>query len=192
MVCKLKKSIYGLKRASRQWYLKFHEILITFGFKENLVDQCIYLKISGSKNCIILLYVDDMLLASNNMGMICETKQFLSKKFDMKDFGEASYALGIEIDQDRSRRLLGLSQKSYIEKVLTIFNMQNCSSSIAFVVKWDVICKLQCPKSNLEKNKWKKKKIPFAYVVGSIKYAQICTRPDITYIVGMLGKYQSN
>ena len=85
MVCKLKKSIYGLKQASRQWYLKFHEILITFGFKENLVDQCIYLKISGSKICIIVLYVDDMLLASNNMGMILETKQFLSKNFDMKD-----------------------------------------------------------------------------------------------------------
>ncbi|RVW94724.1 Retrovirus-related Pol polyprotein from transposon TNT 1-94 [Vitis vinifera] len=90
MVCKLKKSIYGLKQASRQWYLKFHEILITFGFKENLMDQCIYLKINGSKICIIVLYVDDMLLASNNMGMILETKQFLSKNFDMKDLGEAS------------------------------------------------------------------------------------------------------
>ena len=50
--------------------LKFHEILITFGFKEHLVDQCIYLKISGSKICIIVLYVDDMFFASNNMGMI--------------------------------------------------------------------------------------------------------------------------
>ena len=78
MVCKLKKSIYGLKQASRQWYLKFHEILITFGFKENLVDPCIYLEISRSKICIIVLYVDDMLLASNNLGMIHETKQFLS------------------------------------------------------------------------------------------------------------------
>ena len=74
MVCKLKKSIYGLKHASRQWYFKFHETLITFGFKENLVDQCIYLKISGSKICITVLYVDAMLLASNNMRMISETK----------------------------------------------------------------------------------------------------------------------
>ncbi|KAL6342265.1 hypothetical protein AAG906_006890 [Vitis piasezkii] len=118
MVCKLKKSIYGLKQASRQWYLKFHEILITFGFKENLVDQCIYLKISGSKICIIVLYVDDMLLTSNNMRMIFETKQFLSKNFDMKNIGEASYVIGIEIHRDRSRGLLGLSQNNYIEKVL--------------------------------------------------------------------------
>ena len=45
MVCKLKKSIYGFKQASRQWYLKFHKILITFGFKDNLMDQCIYLRL---------------------------------------------------------------------------------------------------------------------------------------------------
>ena len=56
MVYKLKKSIYDLKQTSKQWYLKFHEILITFGFKDNLVDQCIYLKINGTKICIIVLY----------------------------------------------------------------------------------------------------------------------------------------
>ena len=61
------------------------------------MDQCIYLKINGTKICIIVLYVDDMLLASNNMGMIHETKKFISKIFDMKDLGEASYVLGIEI-----------------------------------------------------------------------------------------------
>ena len=190
MVCKLKKSIYGLKQASRQWYLKFHEILITFGFKENLVDQCIYLKISGSKICIIVLYVDDMLLASNNMGMIHETKQFLSKTFDMKDLGEATYVLGIEIHRDRLRGLLGLSQKSYIEKVLKRFNMQNCYSSVALVVKGEIFCELQCPKSDLEKNQMEK--ISYASTVGSIMYAQVCTQPDIAYAVGMLGRYQSN
>ena len=152
MVCKLRKSIYGLKQTSRQWYLKFHEILITIGFKENLVDQCIYLKINGSKICIIVLYVDDMLLASNNMGMIHEIKQFLSKIFDMKELGEASYVLGIEIHRDRSHGLLGLSSKSYIEKVLKRFDMQNCSSCVALDVKGDIFCEIQCPKSDLEKN----------------------------------------
>ncbi|RVW73194.1 Retrovirus-related Pol polyprotein from transposon TNT 1-94 [Vitis vinifera] len=153
----------------------------------NLVDQCIYLKISGSKICIIVLYVDDMLLASNYMGMILETKQFLSKNFDMKDLGEASYVIGIEIHRDRSR---GLSQKNYIEKVLKRLNMQNCSSSVAAIVKGDIFCELQCPKNDLEKKQMDK--IPYASAVGSIMYAQVCTRPDIAYVVGMLGRYQSN
>ena len=83
-----------------------------------------------------------MLLASNNMGMNLETKQFLSKNFDMKDLGEASYVIGIEIHPDRSHGLLGLSQKKYIEKVLKRFNMQNCSSSVAPFVKGDLFCEL--------------------------------------------------
>ena len=172
------------------WYLKFHEILITFGFKENLMDQCIYLKISGRKICIIVLYDDDMLLASNNMGMIFETKQFLSKNFDVKDLGEASYVVGIEIHRDRSHELLGLSQKNYIEIVLKRFNMQNCSSSVAPIVKRDLFCELKCPKNDLDKKQMEK--IPYASIIGSIMNAQVCTRPDIAYVVGMLGRYQSN
>nr|KYP46270.1 Retrovirus-related Pol polyprotein from transposon TNT 1-94 [Cajanus cajan] len=69
MVCKLKKSIYGLKQASRQWYLKFNDTIVSFGFKENIVDRCIYLKISGSKVIFLILYVDDILLATNDLGL---------------------------------------------------------------------------------------------------------------------------
>ena len=110
-----------------------------------------YLKISGSKICIIVLYVDDILLASNNMGMIHETKEFFSKNFDMKDLGEVSFVIGLEIQRDRSRGLLGLSQKAYIEKVLKRFNMQNCSASVALIVKGDRFSKFQCPQNNLER-----------------------------------------
>jgi hypothetical protein len=111
MVCKLNKSIYGLKQASRQWYLKFNDTITSFGFKENIVDQCIYLKVSGSKFLFLILYVDDILLASSDLGLLHETNEFLSKNFKMKDMGEATYVIGIEIFRDRSCGLLGLSQK---------------------------------------------------------------------------------
>ncbi|GMP36789.1 hypothetical protein CsSME_00008798 [Camellia sinensis var. sinensis] len=182
MVCRLKKSIYGLKQASRQWYLKFHEVLTKFDFKDNVVDQCVYLKISGSNICIIVLYVDDILLASNNLGMIHETKKFLTRNFEMKDLGEASFVIGIEIHRDRSRGILGLSQRAYIEKVLKKYNMQNCSSSVAPIVKGDKFSEFQCPKNNLEREQMKE--IPYASAVGSIMYAQVCTRPDIAFVVG--------
>lgn len=97
LVCKLRKSIYGLKQASRQWYLKFDEVVISLGFEGNRVDQCIYLKISESKFIFLVMYVDDILLASSDFGLLHETKLMLTKFFNMKDLGEASFMLGIEI-----------------------------------------------------------------------------------------------
>ena len=90
MVCKLKKSIYGLKQASREWYHKFHQVITSNGFEVNLVEDCVYHKFSGSKFIFLILYVDDILLASSDIGLLHETKKFLSKKFEMKDLGNAS------------------------------------------------------------------------------------------------------
>jgi Reverse transcriptase (RNA-dependent DNA polymerase) len=76
MVCKLNKSIYELKQTSRQWYFKFHQVIISFGFEPNLVDECIYHKFRESKFIFLVLYVDDILLASNDKNMMRETKNF--------------------------------------------------------------------------------------------------------------------
>jgi hypothetical protein len=89
--------------------------------------------------------VDDILLASNDLGLLHETKQFLSQNFEMKDLGEASYVIGIEIHRDRNQRILKLFQKAYIEKVLKRFRLENCSTSIAPIVKGDKFSKDQCP-----------------------------------------------
>ena len=72
----------------------------------------------------MILYVDDILLASSDLGLLHETKKFLTKNFEMKDMGEVAYVIGIEIFRDQSQRLLGLSQKAYINKVLERFRME--------------------------------------------------------------------
>ena len=190
MVCKLKKSIYGLKQASRQWYYKFHQVIISSGFEMNMVDDCIYHKFSESKHISLVFYVDDILLTTNDIGMLHETKRFLSKKFEMKDLGDASFVLGIQIHRDRSRGILGLSQKSYIEKILKRFGMHDCKPSDTPVAKGDKFSLSQCPKNNFEIQEMQH--IPYAFAIGSLMYAQVCTRPDIAYIVGMLGRYLSN
>ncbi|GKB21787.1 retrovirus-related pol polyprotein from transposon TNT 1-94 [Tanacetum coccineum] len=79
--------------------------------------------------------------------MLHETKQFLAHNFDMKDIGEASYVIGIEIHQDRARKSLSLSQKAYINKVLERFRMLNCSSISAPLVKGETLSFDQCPKN---------------------------------------------
>ena len=87
------------------------------------------MKVSGSKFIFLILYVDDILLASSDLGLLHTTKKFLSENFEMKDMGEATYVIGIEIFCDRSRGLLGLSQNQYIETILERFGMENCSAS---------------------------------------------------------------
>ena len=104
MGCRLKKSIYALKQASRQWYLKFDQTIRNFGFKENVEDNYADAKFKNGKFIFIVLYVDDILLASSDVSLLLETKKFLSSKFDMKDLGEASFVLGIEIHRDRIKR----------------------------------------------------------------------------------------
>ena len=183
LVCRLKKSIYGLKQASRQWYLKFHNVVASYGFVENKVDQCIYCKVSGRKFIFLILYVDDILLASSDLGLLHEIKRMLSKNFDMKDLGEASFVLGIEIHRNRSCRLLGLSQTAYVDRILERFNMQQCKPGIAPVYKGDKLSLSQCPHSDIEKAQMKN--VPYASALGSIMYAQVYTRPDIAFATGL-------
>ena len=75
-------------------------MLSSFGLVENPIDQCIYQKVNGSKTCFLVLYVDDILLATNNTKIMHALKQFLSKNFDMKGKGEAPYVIGIKIHRE--------------------------------------------------------------------------------------------
>ena len=115
--------------------MKFDQTVRNFGFKENVEDNCVYTKFKNGKFIFLVLYVDDILLASSDVSLLLETNKFLSSKFDMKDLGEASFVLGIEIHQDRSKGVLGLSQKAYIERILKKFSMHKCSPSPAPIVK---------------------------------------------------------
>ena len=154
------------------------------------MDHCVYLKNSGSKLIFLVLYVDDILLTSNDLDLLNKTKGLLSKTFDMIDLGEASFVLGIEIHQDRSKNLLGLSRRAYVDRLLNRFNMENCKAGEVIVVKGDKLGKSQRPNNNFERKSMEN--VPYASTVGSLMYAQVCTRPDIAIIVGILGRYLSN
>jgi len=108
----------------------------------------------------------------------------------MKDMGDTSYVIGIKIHRDRHRGILGLSQETYSNKILDRFQMKDCSPSVDPIVKGDRFNLNQCPKNDFEREQMKN--IPYALVVGSLVYAQVCTRLDIAFAVGMLGRYQSN
>ena len=156
----------------------------------NLVDDCIYHKLCGSKYIFIVLYVDDILLASNDIGLLHDTKRFLSRNFEMKDHDDASFVLGIQIHRDRSQGILGLSQKSYIEIVFKRYDMQDCKPCDTPITKGDKFSLNQCLKNDFEEKKIQK--VHYASAVGSLVYAQFCTQPNIAYVSEMLDKYLSN
>jgi hypothetical protein len=144
----------------------------------------------NGKFIFLVLYVDDILLASSDVHLLLETKSFLSSYFDTKDLDEASYVLGIEIHRDRRKRVLGLSQKSYIEKVLKKFNMHKCNHTHDPIVKGVKFEKFQCPRNQYEINEMKA--VPYASAIESLMYAQVCTRPELAFVTGMLDRYQKN
>ena len=137
------------------------------------------MKFSESKYIFVVLYVDDILLVANDIELLVETKQLLFSHFDMKDLGETSYVLGIQILRNRPSGILRLSQQTYIERILKRFNMQLCSSGKTLIVKGDQFSKGQCPQNDITRDHMKAD--PYSSVVGSPMYAQVCTSSDIVF-----------
>jgi hypothetical protein len=111
LVCRLNKSLYGLKQSPRQWYRRFDSFMISHGFKRSDYDSCVYLKIVNGSTIYLLLYVDDMLIAAKDKSEIAKLKAQLNLEFEMKDLGAAKKILGVEIIRDRKSGMLYLSQR---------------------------------------------------------------------------------
>jgi hypothetical protein len=135
--------------------------------------------ISESAVVFRVLYVDDILLIGNDISMMEVIKSSLIKSFSLTDLGEVAYILSIKIYIDRSKRLIGLSQDAYIDKILNWFNMQDskkCFLSMSHAIS---LSKKQCPSKPDEQERMRA--IPYASAIGSIMYAMLCTRPDVSY-----------
>ena len=102
-------------QASWSWNIRFDELIKAYGFIQTFGEACIYKKVSGSSIAFLILYVDDILLIGNDIEFLDSIKGYLNKSFSMKDVDEATYILGTKIYRDRSRRLIGLSQSTYLD-----------------------------------------------------------------------------
>ena len=129
---------------------------------------------SESSVAFLILYVDDILLIGNDIEFLDRIKGYLNKSFLMKDLGEAAYILGIKIYRDRSRRLIGLSQSTYLDKVLKKFKMGHSKKVFLPVLQGVKLSQTQCPTTAEDSEKMKV--IPYVSTIGSIMYAMLCTR----------------
>lgn len=123
-VCRLKKALYGLRRAGRPWHARLDGHLRSIGLVPTTREPCMYHKMYEGERLFLLVYVDDLLIASSNTDWINQVKRGLARAFELKDFGLAKYCLGIEIGQTEGE--IALSQKGYALDVLRRFNMGKC------------------------------------------------------------------
>jgi hypothetical protein len=190
LVCKLRKSLYGLKQAPRQWYKKFDSFMYSTGFTRCQADHCCYVKSFDNSYIILLLYVDDMLIAGSSIEEINNLKKQLSKQFAMKDLGPAKQILGMRITRDRANGTLKLSQTEYVKKILSRFSMDEAKPVSTPLGSHFRLTKDQSPKTEQEQAYMSK--VPYASAIGSLMYAMVCTRPDIAHAVGVVSRYMSN
>ncbi|RVW41270.1 Golgin candidate 5 [Vitis vinifera] len=124
-VCKLQKSLYGLKQSPRAWFDRFTKAVLKLGYKQGQADHTLFVKKShAGKLAILIVYVDDIILSGNDMGELQNLKKYLSEEFEVKDLGNLKYFLGMEVA--RSRKGIVVSQRKYILDLLKETGMLGC------------------------------------------------------------------
>ncbi|KAL0385474.1 UNVERIFIED_CONTAM: Retrovirus-related Pol polyprotein from transposon TNT 1-94 [Sesamum radiatum] len=189
-VCLLKKSLYGLKQSPRHWNKKFDSFMQSLKFSKSSYDPCMYFKYDNDMPVFLVLYVDDMLIASPSSTLITKLQKSLCKTFEMKDLGNANKILGMTIERNRRNSTIFLNQSSYVKSVLEKFSMTNSKPASVPLAAHFQLCRNQRPKTDSEKEKMKS--IPYSNAIGSVMYLMVSTRPDIAYAVSCLSRYMSN
>ncbi|CAB3988289.1 Retrovirus-related Pol poly from transposon TNT 1-94 [Paramuricea clavata] len=159
-VCKLKKSLYGLKQSARCWSQTLNSFLTKNGYRKSNADNCIYVK---SINFVILaVYVDDIIPISNDINMLNAEKDLLCKHFEMTDQGEIHFILGMTIKRDRETKTLFISQQKYLESVLDRFATRpDISAAVSILSSY---------MSNPSKEHWNGVKRLIRYIKGTLNF----------------------
>jgi hypothetical protein len=161
--------------------------MLAHEFKRSKYDSCVYIKFVNGSPIYLLLYVDDMLIAAKSKKEITTLKSQLSSEFEMKDLGAAKKILGMEITRDRKSSVLFLSQQNYIQKVLHHFNMHDAKSVSTPIASHFKLSALQCPSTDEDIEYMSR--VPYSSAVGSLMYAMVCSRPDLSYAMSLVSRY---
>jgi Reverse transcriptase (RNA-dependent DNA polymerase) len=181
MVCRLLKSLYGLKQAARVWNLKIHAFLVKIGFVRSAADPCLYIDVK--RGIYITIWVDDLLVAGKDGRHIAEVKRQFSSEFEMKDLGELQHFLGMRIT--RHNGSISIDQNGYIRQILERFGMESSKP-----VSTPIAAGSRLTPNNSHATQADIKQ--YQAMVGSQMYAMLCTRPDLAYAIQQLLQFNAN
>jgi hypothetical protein len=191
---RLKKSLYGLKDAGRTWNRTLDAKLQALGACRLDAETCLYV-FKGAKGdiCYLVVYVDDLLLAASSRAYMDKIKALLTASFKMRDLGAASFLLGLEIQRDRKKRTISLSQTKYIDAILKRCGMTDCNpAKTPMATAPRLSAEDPVDNTTLLQQTINGETVSYPMVVGSIQYVVQGTRPDLAYLAGVLGRYSAD
>ena len=177
-VCKLVKSLYGLRQASRQWYTKLSATIKELGFVQSQADHSLFVHCKGSLFTALLVYVDDMVITGNDQACVASLKSVLDQKFGIKDLGSLKYFLGLEIARNKDG--ISLSQRKYALEVLEEAGMTGCKP---VQTPMEQQLKLSKDSGDLFTDSGQYRRL-----IGKLMYLTL-SRPNITYAVHRLSQF---
>jgi len=164
-VCKLKRSLYGLKQSPMEWYTVLTEFMVLSGFKRAAPDQAVFIKHSDEGTLLIGVYVDDMVVATDCNDLYDKFKKSIGSKFKLKDLGNIKHCIGMEIKQDLATYHISMNQNLYLQNVLQRFELGDCKPT---PTPMEVGVNLTLAEhSDLS--------IPYRQAVGSLMWLMLCT-----------------
>lgn len=179
-VCKLNKSLYGLKQSSRCWNKKFCSFLTAYGFKPCESDNCVFVGYFNNVKVLLIIYVDDGLLLSKDKNILIEILSYLKLNFNMTILKCNSF-MGMDIE--KSKGCIIINQKYYVESIIDKFNLSEAKNNSTPV---DVNVQLR---KDIDENLCK---FPYREAVGALLFLSIVSRPDISYAVNLVSRYVNN
>jgi hypothetical protein len=189
-VCKLRKSLYGLKQAGRVWNQTLNSVLSSMGFKRVQSDHGLYIYLRDDLRILMPVFVNDITLACKDGAKIDSVIQELSQHFKLRDLGPTTQLLGLEIHRDRPNRRLCISQSQFITNLLQEHGLSDSKPVSTPLNPGSRLSTSMCPQNDAEAQEMRQ--CPYISVVGSLMYLAVTTRPDITYAAGGLARFNSN
>lgn len=196
LVTRLRRSLYGLKQAGREWHLLFASTLKRFGFVQSCIDTCLFTYCRGTSRLWIVVWVDDCIIADNDPSLRAEFVDFLSNIHPTEDKGELTWVLQVKVMRNRQNRTLSLSQEMYVNDLVKRHGQLTIGLSRKFDSPFDANLELssdQCPAVDSPEHI---EMIPYreAYMslVGAYLWLSNVTRPDLCFISSQLARFVSN